>query len=407
MEVMSRSARVCKLFGKPVLSEKTKSDDQSFVSEEKTMKRQRLFLLVALFTVLSLFLAQCAPQPATPAATQAPAKTEAPAATQAPAMTEAPAAAALPAFDSACTPADEATVKPVDKQPGKPMKIAVLGLENNPFWIPVKEGTMKAAEELKPYGVTVDWIVPGDQHTADVFGAAIDAAVAQKYDAIATIAGDSGVAPFIDKAVDAGIPVATFNSETATANKRAFFVGADLYKQGEAAGKAMADAIGGKGKVAIITGFFNVEAHELRRTGFEDYLKKNNPDVEIVGKVENNDKGDVAYTQANDFMSSNPDLAGIYVTAGGPFGAAKAVKDAGKTGKVQVVSFDFVDETMQYVKDGVIYATIGQDPFAQGHDPAVRLFNYIVGGVAPECGRMVTKSDAVTKDNIDQFWKAP
>jgi ribose transport system substrate-binding protein len=116
--------------------------------------------------------------------------------------------------------------------------------------------------------------------------------------------------------------------------------------------------------VAIITGFFNVEAHEFRRKGFEDYLAKNNPDVQIVGKVENNDKGDVAYTQANDFMSSNPDLAGIYVTAGGPFGAAKAVKDAGKTGKVQVVSFDFVDETMAYVQKGVIYGTIGQDPFA-------------------------------------------
>ena len=112
-----------------------------------------------------------------------------------------PAKAVVPAFDSMCQPADEATVKPVDKKPAKPMKIAVLGLENNPFWIPVKEGTQKAAEELKANNVTVDWIVPGDQHTAEVFGQAIDAAIAQKYDALATIAGDAGVAPFIDKAI--------------------------------------------------------------------------------------------------------------------------------------------------------------------------------------------------------------
>ena len=163
----------------------------------------------------------------------------------------------------------------------------------------------------------------------------MEAAIAQEYDAIATIAGDAGVAPYIDKAVDAGIPVATFNSETAAPNKRLFFVGADLYKQGEAAGKAMADAIGGKGKVGIITGFFAVEAHELRRKGFEDYLKANNPEIEIVGEVENTDKGDIAYTQAQDFMTANPDLAGIYVTAGGPFGAAAAVEDAGKTGAGQ------------------------------------------------------------------------
>jgi ABC-type sugar transport system substrate-binding protein len=103
-------------------------------------------------------------------------------------------------------------------------------------------------------------------------------------------------------------------------------------------------------------------------------------------------------------MSANPDLAGIYVTAGGPFGAAAAVEQAGKTGEVKVVSFDFVDETMEFVQKGVISATIGQDPFAQGHDPAIRLFNYLVAGEAPECGRLVTRADLVTKENIAQFW---
>ena len=372
------------------------------------MKQNKMFFILSIVTILVMVLTACAP-----AATPAPVQTEAPAVeTEAPvaeteAPAEAPAAPAAPAFDSAGTPDDEGTVKPVDQKPAKPMKIAVLGLENNPFWIPVKEGTLKAAEELKPYGVTVDWIVPGDQHTAEVFGQAIEAAIAQEYDAIATIAGDSGVAPFIDKAVDKGIPVATFNSETATPNKRLFFVGADLYKQGQAAAEAMATAIGGKGEVAIITGFFAVEAHELRRKGFEDTMAQKYPDVKIVGAVENNDKGDVAYTQAQDFMNANPNLAGIYVTAGGPFGAAAAVKDAGKAGKVWVVSFDFVDETMQYVQEGVIYATIGQDPFAQGHDPAIRLYNFLVGKVMPQCGALITRADAVTKDNIDQYWTPP
>ena len=59
---------------------------------------------------------------------------------------------------------------------------------------------------------------------------------------------------------------------------------------------------------------------------------------------------------------------------------------ADKAGVVWVVSFDFVEETMEYVQDGVILATIGQDPFAQGHDPAIRLFNMIVGGVSPNVG---------------------
>lgn len=345
--------------------------------------------------------------------------TVAPAAPAAPAAEEAAAPAAntvvvdevqrqpAPAFDSACSAADEGEVVPAAIMPDRPLKIAVLGLENNPFWIPVKEGAMKAAEELKPYNVTVDWIVPGESHVANDFLGGVEAAIAQEYDAIATIAGDAGLAPYIDKAVDAGIPVATFNSETAAPNKRLFFVGADLYKQGEAAGKAMADAIGGAGKVGVITGFFAVEAHELRRKGFEDYLAANNPDIEIVAQVENSDQGDIAYTQAQDMMTANPDLAGIYVTAGGPFGAAGAVEDAGKTGQVKVISFDFVDETMEYVQKGVISGTIGQGPFAQGHDPAVRLFNYLVTGEAPECGRLLTEAALVTQENIDQYWTPP
>ena len=271
---------------------------------------KRIFSILAVLVVISMVITSCGtPTPAPTAAPQQPAAQQP---TQPPAQqpTQPPAKPAAPKFDSMGAAADEGTVKPVDKQPSKPLRIAVLGLENNPFWIPVKEGTLKAAEELKAYNTTVEWIVPGDQHTADVFGKAIDAAVAKQYDAIATIAGDEGMVPFINKAVDAGIPVATFNSETAKENKRLFFVGADLYLQGQSAGENMCKVLGNKGEVAIITGFFAVEAHELRRKGFEDALAKNCPDVKVVGKVENNDKGDIAYNQAKDFMTANPDLSG-------------------------------------------------------------------------------------------------
>ena len=307
-------------------------------------------------------------------------------------------------FASQCQPLDEGTVRPLNVMPAEPLRIAVLGLENNPFWIPVKAGAEAAAAELAAYNVTVDWIIPGETHTADNFAPGIEAAVAQGYDAIATIAGDAGVAPFIDAAVEAGIPVATFNSETDATNGRLFFVGADLYLQGQTAARAMAEAIGGEGKVAIITGFFAVEAHELRRLGFVDTMAAEFPNIEIVSEVENTDQGDIAFTQAQDFMTAHPDLRGIYVTAGGPFGAAAAVADAGKTGEVFVVSFDFVDETMEYVQQGVIYATIGQNPYAQGHDPAIRLFNYLVAGELPPCARLVTEAAVVTAENIDQYW---
>lgn len=299
--------------------------------------------------------------------------------------------------------ADEGTVKPVDQQPKKPLRIAVLGLENNPFWLPVKKGVERARAELAAHNTTVDWIVPGDVHTADVFGRAIDAAVTKQYDAIATVAGDAGVAAYIDRAVQAGIPVATFNSETDTPNGRLFFVGADSYTQGKAAGETMCRVTGGKGSVGVITEFFSVEAHAQRLKGFEDAVRAQCAGLGIAGRVENGDKADVAYQQAKDFITAHPDLVGIYVTAGGPFGAARAVEESRMTGRVHMVTFDTVDETMEFVNKGVIDATIGQDPDAQGHDPVIRLYNYLVAGQRPAHPRLITRADAVTKATVGRL----
>lgn len=312
-----------------------------------------------------------------------------------------------PAFASSGVVDDEGKVTPVAAKPAKPLRIAVLGLESSPFWIPVKAGVERANRELSPLGATVEWIVPGEQHTADVFGRAIDAALAKQYDAIATIAGDAGVAAYIDRAVQAGIPVATFNSETETSNARLFFVGADSYAQGKAAGGLMCTLVGSNGKVGVITGFFAVEAHQARVKGFQDALKAGCPNASVVGMVENQDKAENAYQQARDFMTAHADLGGIIAIAGSPFGAARAVDEAGKAGKVHLVTFDAVDETLDYVDKGVIDATIGQNPDAQGHDPAIRLYNYLVNGELPAHGKLLTRAEVITTANAKQFRVSP
>jgi ABC-type sugar transport system substrate-binding protein len=166
----------------------------------------------------------------------------------------------------------------------------------------------------------------------------------------------------------------------------------------------MAQLIGGKGEVAVITGFFAVEAHELRRTGFKDVIEEKYPYIRVVGEVENIDLADIAYTQATDFMSSFPSLSGIYITASGQFGAANAVKDYGKKDVVKVVCHDFLPETMGLVKEGVIQGAIGQSTKLQGRDTVIRLYNYIVGGVVPPFGKLLLDTPMATRDNVEQYW---
>ncbi len=312
-----------------------------------------------------------------------------------------------PPFVSAAQPEDSGSVMPI-RASDTPIRIAVIGLENNPFWVPVREGAEAADALLRQYNGRVDWIVPpGDAHTADVFGNAIEAAITQRYDAIATIAGDSGIVPYINRAVAAGIPVATFNVETDAENNRLFFVGADLYRQGLAAGEAMAAFFRQRGntspRIAVITGFFSVEGHELRRLGFEESIAAELPGATIVGRVESSDSDANAYQQTQDFITANPNLDGVYVAAGGNVGAARAIEDAGLAGRVHVFAYDFVEQLMDFVRKGIVAGTIGQQPDAQGRDPAIRLFNYLVAGEIPEAGRMLTRSDFVTAENMADF----
>lgn len=185
--------------------------------------------------------------------------------------------------------------------------------------------------------------------------------------------------PAIDKATEAGIKVYTFNSDTAEPSKRVAFHGQDLYGAGELAGEKLAELIGGKGKVAVITGLFSVPAHELRRTGGLASFAKY-PDIQIVGETECHDSGDEAYAQVKDFITANPDLAGIYQTAGGQLGVIEALKDTDMAGKVKYVCFDFMDEIVDALYDGIVNASIGQDPYGQGANPVIFAYNAVVTG---------------------------
>jgi ABC-type sugar transport system substrate-binding protein len=72
---------------------------------------------------------------------------------------------------------------------------------------------------------------------------------------------------------------------------------------------------------------------------------------------------------------------------------------------VKIVCHDLVDETMPFVVDGTITATVGQDPYGQGHDTAIHLFNRISWGWQPTNPLLLTSMDFVTAENASRFWQ--
>ena len=224
--------------------------------------------------------------------------------------------AGAPALLAADLP-EGGTVEAVENTKG-PLKIAFMAFQNNPFWIPVTEGAKAAADYLKDKDVQVDYVDLGDSLNAEAVIAGIESAVAQQYDGIVTVPIFDGTERAINEATEAGVPVFNIIAEGSVPSERLAFIGQDATDAGEQLGAFIAEKLGGKGKVGVITGYFGAVQHNQRMSGAVDYLKANAPEIEIIGPFENQDKAEVAYSLVQDMYTANPDLALVYVTAGGP-----------------------------------------------------------------------------------------
>ena len=287
---------------------------------------------------------------------------------------------------------------PADVKPAKQIRIAEIMVQNNPFGMAVMEGALFAKDILKNRNCKVDWISVPD-FDPQKFEAAMQNCITAQYDAIALFGLSDALQPVVDSAVDAGILVYSFNTEPGLNSKRQAYWGQDGTAGGKTCGELLIDAVGGSGKYAIITGSFNVLGHELRRKGARSVLDANSG-MKLIGEFENQDKAEEAYNVTQNLLTSNPDIKGIYVTAGGPFGAAKAIKDAGLTGKVKLVCHDWMKETVAYIRSGEVTACLDQDPFNQGYAPVVAAFNKLAANIDPKEEINWFAGDVATPANV-------
>jgi methyl-accepting chemotaxis protein len=192
---------------------------------------------------------------------------------------------------------------------------------------------------------------------------------------------------------------AQLNTVTDEPCRRLFYVGPDGYLQGQTCGDLMGRTVG-RGQVIVLSSDLHHTGFEVRRRGFGAILRERYPEVEIVETVCISDRAPISAA----LLRKYPRLVGIYST-GVANQAAKALVDAGLAGKVALICHDLTDEVMPFVASGVITATVGQDPYAQGRDAAIHLFNHLAADWQPPQPRLLTAMDLVTRDNYRQFWQ--
>jgi methyl-accepting chemotaxis protein len=197
-----------------------------------------------------------------------------------------------------------------------------------------------------------------------------------------------------------------YNAITDVPCRRLCYVGADSFLEGWRCGEAMGDLLQGKGQVGIIVSVLTASNCILRRKGLESALQEKYPDITVVDVLEDHENIDDTYQCTMDLIKRFPHLTGVYIAHGATAnGAARAVTESRNVQKVKIVTHDLTDETMRCIQQGTIAATLGQDPFAQGYDPAIHLYNHLVAGWQPPAPRLLTQLDVVTPANYKQYWQ--
>jgi ribose transport system substrate-binding protein len=238
------------------------------------------------------------------------------------------------------------------KRPDVYIEVSALG--NLEYFYDHKMGMKKAGELL---GVETDYVGPADLNMTDMV-AALELAIARKPGGLVVVGFEDSLTPLINKAVDAGIPVVTVDADLPK-SRRVAFVGTGNFNAGYQGGMKLAELVGGKGKVALLTRTGQSNLNE-RIDGYKAALAKF-PEIQIVD-VGNTDSDSAKATQvASLWLQRYDDLAGIAcVEAAGGSGAATAVKEAGRVGKVKIVAMDRDDSVLKRIEEGVIQASVAQ-----------------------------------------------
>jgi len=232
----------------------------------------------------------------------------------------------------------------------------------------------------------------------------LESFITQKVDGIAiSVLSATFLTPTIDRAVEAGIPVVTWDSD-APDSKRAAFYGVDDFESGQIMGEETAKLLGGKGTVAFIT---SVGANNLQRRldGAREVLAKY-PGITVIEtydiKEDSVRTGEIIATGSNRY----PDL-GAWISVGGwPVFSANALAPVPPTTKF--VSFDTVASAISLLREGKVQVLLGQKYFGWGEEP-IRILHGIKNGTPPATTIVNSGVDVVTMANVDAYeasWKA-
>ncbi|MGA2389569.1 MAG: substrate-binding domain-containing protein [Candidatus Sulfotelmatobacter sp.] len=282
-----------------------------------------------------------------------------------------------------------------------------------PYWQAAGAGFTKAGNQLK---VRTDFLGP-NTYDPKAERDALDQAVQQKATGILLGVTDPGLLKdSIDKAVAAGIPVLTMDSD-APMSKRLFFLGTNNYQVGVTGGLRLAQELKGKGNVVVFT---MPDQHNMqdRLHGYRDALERT-PNIKVVRVVDIQGDPRIAFDTTTQILGKEKDQVDAFVCLEAQSGkeVAGVLNSYHVVGKV-VMAMDTDPETLELIRSGAIAATISQKPYTMAfvgmqmldnlyhHKPSNLETDWSKDSFAPIPSFVDTGSALIDKTNVDSYLQA-
>ena len=281
-----------------------------------------------------------------------------------------------------------------------------------PYWQAAGAGFSRGVAQLK---VRSDYLGP-NTYDPKAERDALDRAVQQKATGILLGVTDPALLKdSIDKAIAAGIPVITIDSD-APASKRLFFIGTNNYLVGVSGGQRLAQELKGKGNVVVFT---MPDQHNMqdRLRGYRDAVEHTGIKITRVVDIQGDPR--IAFDTTTQILGKEKDQVDAFVCLEAQSGkeVAGVLNSYKITGKV-VMAMDTDPETLEWIQKGGIAATIAQKPYTMAfvglqmldnlyhHKPSSLTADWSKDSFAPIPSFVDTGSALIDKSNVDSFLQA-
>jgi ribose transport system substrate-binding protein len=315
----------------------------------------------------------------------------------------------LAAFAQDATPEAAACGEPFDSAllstvnmvtDGSPITVAIVPKGVHPFFEDCRIG---AEEEAAALGVTFEWQAP-QQFDAALQVQMIENLITKGVNAIVISPNEpTSVVDVINNGLSKGILMLTFDSDSPDSD-RLMYIGTNNKTAGMVQGDTLREALGGTGKVAIITGGLGALNLNERIEGLKETLGDGIEIVETVATDESLEKG-LGVSEA--LLRAHPDLDGIACMSatGGPTLAQVIQAPEFADRRPVIVAFDDLTEVLDAIESDIIYATMVQRPVQMGKLSISESVKILTEGYVPGCALLDTGVTVVTKDNLTTYTK--